>query len=159
MSFPITPGFISANSTFVENVLEHRFIYDVSKCLLFEQGVLVNMMRSEVDAFGFDFVLSSGKRTVYVQMKTRSKAATGSPYAIADALWKLDNSFVVWMVYNPADLEPLTYYCLDCSLNSVGKFPESKRVGRRAVKMKDVTHKNLKLEALIKILFPSAAAL
>ncbi len=163
MHLPGTPGFIAENSTFVENVLEHRFIYDVSRRLLLDQHLLVNMMRSEVDAFGFDFVLSAespngaNKRPVYVQMKTRSNALSGTKYAIAESLGKLENAFVVWMLYNSDDFEPISYYCYDCSdpNKPFNEFPASKRRFRKAIKMQEATHKELTIEQLVAVLFPT----
>jgi hypothetical protein len=152
---PVTPDFIAQNSTFLENVLEHRFIFDVSKSLLFKQKDIVNIMRSEVDAFGFDFVLSAGGRTVYIQMKTRSNIPPSNGYAIADALWTLNNAYVVWMLYNSEDLELISYYCLDCSKSLLKTFLGSKRKGRRNVKMQKATYQNLSLEQLLEILFPT----
>ena len=156
MDSPVTPDFIAQNSTFLENVLEHRFIFDVSKDLLYKQKLIVNIMRSEVDAFGFDFVLSAGGRTVYIQMKTRSNIPPSNGYAIADALWTLDNAYVVWMLYNSEDLGIISYYCLDCSKSSPNTFPDSKRKGRRNVKMQKSTYRDLNLEELLGILFPNS---
>jgi hypothetical protein len=156
MDSPVTPEFIAQNSTFLENVLEHRFIFDVSKHLLYNQNLIVNIMKSEVDAFGFDFVLSAGGRTVYIQMKTRSNAPPTNGYAIADALWTLDNGYVVWLLYSPENLEPISYYCLDCLQSLLSTFPDSKRKGRRNVKMQKSTYQGLNLDQLLDILFPNA---
>ena len=164
MSFMITPEFVKTNSTFIENVLEHLFIHDVSRTILLRHGVVLNIMRSEIDAFGFDLVLSSEKRTVYLQMKTRSNSITSSPYSVAEALWKRDNSFVVWMLYNSSKLVPISYYCLDCSAKYFDTFEVSKkrkkeageRLGRRDVRIRDANHKSISLEELLDILFPDA---
>lgn len=156
LNSPVTPDFIAQNSTFLENVLEHRFIFDVSKTLLYKQNLIVNMMRSEVDAFGFDFVLSAGGRTVYIQMKTRSNVPPSNGYAISDALWTLDNAYVVWMLYSPEDLGLISYYCLDCSKSSLRAFPDSKRNGRRNVKMQKATYRDLDLDQLLEIMFPNS---
>ncbi|HEX8922212.1 MAG TPA: hypothetical protein VF766_12100, partial [Pyrinomonadaceae bacterium] len=69
------PSFIYKNSRFFENLLEHRFLFDLGQHLvLAEQQQLLNVLKSEVDAFGFDLVLSIADRSIHVQMKTRSRA-------------------------------------------------------------------------------------
>lgn len=57
-SHMLTPQFISGNSSFFENLLEHRFLFEIGRELVLRPDPLVvNILKSEVDAFGFDLVL------------------------------------------------------------------------------------------------------
>ncbi|WP_139362388.1 hypothetical protein [Hymenobacter sp. CRA2] len=150
----ITPNFIAENSTFIENLLEHRFLYDLSKELVLQRGDKLNILKAEVDAFGFDLVLSTDRRTIHVQMKTRSTKPPGNGYDLAESLWALTNAYAVWMLYRPDNLEPINYYCLDCSTSDYATFKISDRQARRSVKMQEATYQALTLQQLLQILFP-----
>jgi len=55
------PEFLYRHSRFFENLLEHRFLFELRRYLvLAPEPQLVNVLKSEVDAFGFDIVLSVG---------------------------------------------------------------------------------------------------
>src|SRR5262249_43324538 len=100
------PSFIAENSRFFENLLEHRFISDLGRHLVLQEPPrLLNVMRSEVDAFGFDLTLSVEGKTRPVQMKTRSGKASAKPYAISDALWNIPEACVIWLRYNQVTIE------------------------------------------------------
>jgi hypothetical protein len=151
------PSFIAENSRFFENLLEHRFIYDLGRHLVLQEPPrLLNVMRSEVDAFGFDLALSVKDITRYVQMKTRSGKDPTNPYAISDALWSLPEACVIWLRYNQVTIEPVSYHMLGDPLPDLDKFRCSKkRRGFRSVRMSQANHRNLDLPALAELLFGS----
>lgn len=152
------PNFIAENSRFFENLLEHRFIFEMARCLVLKDPPrLLNISRSEVDAFGVDVVLSVAGQARHIQMKTRSGAAPANPYAISEILWETPNACVIWMRYDPASLEPTNYHLFGLPLPSVKDFRPADRKGFRLVKMQQAQHKNLSIDQLASILFPNAA--
>ena len=150
-----TPDFIAQNSRFFENILEHRFAFDLARQLVLEESPrLLNIMRSEVDAFGVDLVLSVADVSRHVQMKTRSGSPPANAYSISEALWSISGGCVVWMRYDPVSLEPTNYNLFGLPIPTMDKFQKSDRKGFRMVKMQQATHRNLSIAALAKVLFP-----
>jgi hypothetical protein len=153
------PDFISSKSRFFENLLEHRFLFDLGKHLvLAEEPRLLNVLKSEVDAYGFDFVLSVAGRSLYVQMKTRSGSPPSNSYRLSEALWELPNACAIWMLYEQARLEPLKYFVLGFPMPPIVGFMASSRSGYRNVRMRQANHHRLSLEELAELLFPIYAA-
>ena len=150
------PNFIAQNSRFFENLLEHRFLFDLRRHLVLrEPPALVNVLKSEVDAFGFDLVLSVGDRSIHVQMKTRSGEPPPSSYELSEALWRLPSASAIWMLYDAITLEPKSYYALGMPMPAIDQFRPSDRAGFRRVKMQQANHPRLSLPALAALLFPA----
>jgi hypothetical protein len=151
--------FIFRNSRFFENLLEHRFLFDLGRHLVMtEEPQLLNVLKSEVDAYGFDFVLSVADRSVHVQMKTRSGAPPPNPYNLSEALWRLPNACSIWMLYEPTTLEPSSYFLLGFPMLPIESFMVSERPGYRKVRMRQANHHRLSLAELAELLFPRHAA-
>ena len=149
------PDFLAHHSTFFENLLEHRFLFDLRRELVLrETPQLLNVLKSDVDAFGFDLVLSVGSRSLHVQMKTRSGSPPATSYTLSEGLWRLPNSCVIWMLYDAALLEPTSYYLLGFPMPNMELFSPATRAARRKVKMQQATHKRQSLKQLTDILFP-----
>jgi hypothetical protein len=104
---------------------------------------------------GVDLTLTAGGRIRNIQMKTRSKAPLAKPYNISDALWDSADACVLWMIYDPASLEPINYYLLECPQCPRESFPESsQRSGYRKVFTRKANHKACGIQELAKTLFP-----
>ncbi len=150
------PDFIAGNSRFFENLLEHRFLHDLSSRLVTQHPPrLLNVLKAEVDQFGFDLVLSVGGITRHVQMKTRSGNPAPNPYEISESLWALQSACVIWMRYDQASLEPIGYYLMGPGLPSRDQFKISDR-GFRLVKMQRAAHHDLDIPQLAALLFGKA---
>ena len=150
-----SPDYIAQNSRFFENLLEHRFAFDLARQLVLdEKPRLLNIMRSEVDAFGVDLVLSVADVSRHVQMKTRSGSPPANAYSISEALWSISGGCDVWMRYDPTSLEPTSYNLFGLPMPSIGGYPKSDRAGFRMVKMQQANHRNLSIAALAKMMFP-----
>jgi hypothetical protein len=153
------PDFLAHHSTFFENLLEHRFLFDLRRELVLREiPQLLNVLKSDVDAFGFDLVLSVGDRSLHVQMKTRSGSPYAKPYDLSEGLWRLPNSCVIWMLYDAELLEPSSYYLLGFPMPDKELFPSAKRAARRKVKIQQATHKKRSLRELANVLFPPELA-
>jgi hypothetical protein len=150
-----TPIFIYQNSRFFENLLEHRLLFDLARHFaLHSPPRLLNVMRSEIDAFGVDLVLSMSGVTCQIQMKTRSGKPSPSPYDISESLWRTPNAFVLWMLYDARSLEPTSYYLLGGPFPRMEDFRPGKRPGFRQVKMQKANHRHVDLPQVASILFP-----
>lgn len=150
------PDFIYKNSRFFENLLEHRFLFDLRRHLvLSDPPRLLNVLKSEVDAFGFDLVLAVAGRSLHVQMKTRSGAPPPNAYDLPESLWGYQDACAIWMLYDAVALEPISCYVLGLPLPPAERFPMSrKRAGFRGVKMQQANHQRPSLAALAALLFP-----
>lgn len=151
----LKPEFISKNSRLMESLLEHRFLYDLGKHLLLtKQPRVMNVLKSEVDMFGFDLVLATADRTVHIQMKTRSGKPTNSPFNLSEQLWKIRDAGTIWMLYDAGTLEPTNYSVLGFPMPPLNGFGKSERHGFRSVKMQQANHRRLSLGAVADLLFP-----
>ncbi len=150
------PEFIYQNSRFFENLLEHRFLFDLRRHLVLRQDpLLLNVLKSEVDAFGFDLVLAVAEHTYHIQMKTRSGSPPANSYELSESLWKLPNACAIWMLYDPKTIEPTGYYLMGKPLPPIDEFASSDRPGFRKVKMQRANHARLTLTQLADVLFPA----
>jgi hypothetical protein len=149
------PDFIARNSRFFENLLEQRVLFDLRRHFATSSPPrLLNVLKSEVDAFGFDLVLSISDRAVHVQMKTRSGLPPSNRYDLSDALWSLPTACAVWTLYDAATLEPSSYYVLGFPMPDLHTFSRGSRIGYRGVKMQQANHRRLRLQQLAQLLFP-----
>lgn len=125
------------------------------RCLVLDsESQLVNVLKSEVDAFGFDLVLSVAGRSTHVQMKTRSGLPPHNPYELSEALWSLPNACAIWMLYDSTTLEPSSYYLLGFPMLPKETFRQSNRRGFRKVRMPQANHQSLSLPEVADLLFP-----
>jgi hypothetical protein len=150
------PDFIARHSRFFENLLEHRFLFDLgARLVLAPEPRLLNVLKSEVDAYGFDFVLSVADRSVHVQMKTRSGTPSPTPYNLSETLWSLPNACAIWMLYDSGTLNPTSYFILGFPMPDIDSFVLSGRAGYRSVRMQRANHRRVSLDDLAGVLFPS----
>ncbi|QIX27217.1 hypothetical protein ncot_11860 [Nocardioides sp. JQ2195] len=59
------------HSVSLEQMLEHRFLADLTAQMWFGRGQLVDVLSSKVDAFGYDLVLETSEQVRHVQLKTK----------------------------------------------------------------------------------------
>lgn len=163
--------FLAANSLYIENVLRHAFLYELSKHLLLQPAPRkLTILNSEVDDSGVDLVLTLGTVTRAVQMKTLSRRHASNPYHIAESLFSLPGGCVIWMCYDPATMERTGYHFLGAKENGViGDTPEClpalkwqkgvlvPRTGYRGVKSRQARRQDLSLGELSDLLFGSHA--
>ena len=163
----VTSNFLAENSTYIENLMRRRFIYDVSRLLLLRtESELVTVLRAEVDDAGVDLVMTFRKVTRQIQMKTLAKAKTGNSYAVAESLGGMAGGCVVWMCYDRETLEPTGYHFMggrgNAPLQDLREFPQATkkkngikvpREGYRAIAIRNASFKNVSLRQLLSILF------
>lgn len=84
-------------STFYEQLVEHVFIADVLQEAWYRFGKTVEVLRSEVDASGYDVVFECNGVLRHVQLKTSMPNKKG-PQPVNVALAKKPSGCVVWLV-------------------------------------------------------------
>ena len=152
------PDLIYKNSRFFENLQEHRFLYDLATHLVLrEPPQLLNILKAEVDMFGFDLVLSLGEQTRHLQMKTWSGAPPSNSYEISETIWTIPGGCVVWVLYSQTTLQPTGYYLFGFPVPALDTFSPADRLGYRNVKMQSANHQRLSIGQLADVLFPTMA--
>ncbi len=148
------PEFIAHNSRFFENLMEHRFLFDLARDLVLRDPPrLMNILKAEVDMFGFDLVLSVANIVRNVQVKARSGKPANTPYDIAETIWNTSGGCVVWILYSAIELEPASYFMLSDPLPLLDRFRVSERGGFPKVKMQQANHRRFSISGLADRLF------
>ena len=96
-------------SHYRENLLEHMFISELLQVCAFERGQKVEVLRTEVDEYGYDLVLETDDEPPvvrHVQLKTRKKGGGGRGVTVNADLMRHEGWCVVWFDW---DLDPLTW--------------------------------------------------
>ena len=151
----------------MENLVRHRFIYDVSRQLLLrKEPELVTVLKAEVDDAGIDLVMTFRTINRQIQMKALNRKMKGNPYAVAEALGGMQGACVIWACYDPKTLNPTVYHMMggrgNAPMQDLCQFPQATRKkngkkvpreGYRFVKIKDADFRNLTLDHLVNILF------
>lgn len=97
------PG--SEASSRLENVLEHLFVGELLRCLWLQGHRDVEVLRTEVDAFGYDLVIETGGVLRHIQLKASHRAAKTAKVGIGLSLAAKPSGCVVWMLYDSGSLE------------------------------------------------------
>jgi hypothetical protein len=164
--------FLAHHSIYVENVMRHCFLYEVTRVLVTrEEPLMVTILNAEVDNEGVDIVLTLGSITRHIQMKTMAKKDKGrtvarTGYNIAEVLGTLPGGCVLWLVYDRETMRPECYHLMggkgNETMDSLSKAPVGRkrrkgvrveRAGYRQVKMSDAEHKGLTVDRLVDVLF------
>lgn len=99
------------HSTSLARLIEYQFLAELLQEAWFGRNMLIDVMYSSVDAFGYDLVLESGDVIRHVQLKTRAAKGRTSDYALQLSLGERPAGCVVWFGYrrrpdtNRLDLE------------------------------------------------------
>ncbi len=99
MSHPsVTSDDASLRSTFVEKLVEHVFISEVIQDVYYAFGRTVEVLRSEVDASGYDIVFECNGILRHVQLKTSKPEAKAGGQKVNMALAEKPSGCVVWVI-------------------------------------------------------------
>lgn len=85
-------------STFYEQLVEHAFVAELLQEAWFGHKKVIEVLRSEIDASGFDLVLECGEITRHVQLKTSGLGATTAYQKVSLKLGEKRGGCVVWIV-------------------------------------------------------------
>jgi len=101
MSLPLNvPDDSYLKSTYFEKLVEHAFISEVLQEVYYSFGKSVEVLRSEVDASGYDVVFECNGILRHVQLKTSKPDAKVSRQKVNLALAEKPSGCVVWIVWD-----------------------------------------------------------
>lgn len=100
--YHITPDYFVSEeaylkSNFFEQLVEHAFISEVLQEAWYKFGKTVEVLRSEVDASGFDVVLECNDILRHVQLKTSGSTAKTAVQKVNTALCQKPSGCVIWL--------------------------------------------------------------
>ena len=90
----------SQESHTVEKLIEHLFLAEVLQECWFRRRQLVEVLRAEVDAAGYDLILESRGVIRHVQLKASRKGARTSRQTINTRLQERQGGCIVWVFYS-----------------------------------------------------------
>lgn len=96
-SFPPSED-ASRKSGFFEQVVEHAFVSEILQEVYFGRGRVVEVLRSEVDAYGYDLVLECNGVTRHLQLKTSRSEGRTAVQKVHAALAEKPSGCVVWVI-------------------------------------------------------------
>lgn len=144
---------LATHSTWFENIQEHRFIIDLSHSLYHRRGRLLNVLRSEVDAFGFDLTVSDGHEVRNIQLKARAnKRDAPNSYQISESLWQIEGACVIWIMWDFESFNPHYYHLFGCPMPPIRKFTKGKGK-RRLVSPRAAKHRRKSIDEICDLLF------
>ena len=88
------------SSSHREKVVEHVFLGELLRHLWVRRIAGVQVLKPEVDAAGYDLVLSLGGVMRHVQLKTMMKSGKARFQPVHDSLAEQPSGCVVWIVLN-----------------------------------------------------------
>lgn len=91
-------------STYVEQALELGFLGDLMRVLWERDIRRLEVLRADIDAWGYDVALSIGDETRYVQLKARVAGGRTATLKLNGRLEEKPGGCVVWMEYDPLSL-------------------------------------------------------
>ena len=88
---------LSQNSSYYEQLVEHIFISEVLQEVLYSFGKTVEVLRSEVDAFGYDVVFECNRVLRHIQLKSSKADAKARKQNVNVALADKPGGCVIWL--------------------------------------------------------------
>lgn len=85
-------------STFYEQLVEHVFVSEVLQEVWYSFRKTVEVLRSEVDVFGYDLVFDCNRVVRHVQLKTSKHDAKASGQKVNVTLAEKPSGCVVWIL-------------------------------------------------------------
>ncbi|MBL8813359.1 MAG: hypothetical protein JNM43_24550 [Planctomycetaceae bacterium] len=125
-------------SSFYEQLVEHVFISEVLQEVWFRFGQTVEVLRSEVDASGYDVVLECNGILRHVQLKTSAAGARTAGHKINVALATKPSGCVVWIQRHEENHRmTLSYLFFGADAGQPLLLPDDLKVGKHTKGNKD----------------------
>lgn len=93
------------DSSGLEKVLEHRFVAELATSLWIEGCRDIELLRSEVDAHGYDLVIEAKGTMRHIQLKSMVAGGKKQHVTMNTRLAAKPSGCVVWFDYDPQTLE------------------------------------------------------
>lgn len=85
-------------SNFFEQLVEHVFVSEILQEAYYGRGQVVEVLRSEVDSYGYDLVLECNGVMRHVQLKTSRPDARASGQKVHTKLGEKSGGCVIWVI-------------------------------------------------------------
>jgi hypothetical protein len=102
-----SPESLYLKSSFYEQLVEHVFISEVLQEAWFRFKVTVEVLRSEVDASGYDVVLECNGVIRHVQLKTSLVGSRTASQKVHIQLGDKPSGCVIWLIRHRGDVHRL----------------------------------------------------
>lgn len=89
---------VSRKSSFIEQLVEHVFVSEILQEVYYGRGQVVEVLRSEVDSYGYDLILESNGVMRHVQLKTSRPDARASGQKVHMKLGEKPGGCVIWVI-------------------------------------------------------------
>lgn len=110
----------------VEKLMEHIFLSEILQECWFRRRQVVEVLRAEVDAAGYDVVLEAGGRIRHVQLKASRQGGKTSTQTINSKLSERAGGCVIWIAYEVPEENrraQLKYRWWDSGVSTSPKVP------------------------------------
>lgn len=84
--------------SFFEQLVEHVFVSEILQEVYYGRGQVVEVLRSEVDSYGYDLILESNGVMRHVQLKTSRPDARASGQKLHMKLGEKPGGCVIWVI-------------------------------------------------------------
>lgn len=98
------------SSSAIAKIIEYQLLGDLGAELLL-RGAVLEVLRSDVDAFGHDVVLEVGGKVRHVQLKTKVEGGKTREVSCHTALGRKPSGCIVWITYDPETYRAVEYAC------------------------------------------------
>lgn len=85
-------------SSFFEQLVEHAFVSEILQEVYYGRGQVVEVLRSEVDSYGYDLILECNGVMRHVQLKTSRPDARAANQKVNTKLAGKPGGCVVWII-------------------------------------------------------------
>lgn len=116
MDYSIAESFFKINSKFQEKYVEYTFLQQVllqAAC----RGLQIDIARADVDAFGYDIMLTLGAQTLFIQLK--SVAGRAAIWDVHKSMLEVPNRRIILSQIDkrdPRNSLPIRFLCFDRAL-------------------------------------------
>lgn len=131
----------SLQSSYRERLIEHLFVGEVLRALWLSGVPQVEVLKSEVDAAGYDVVMECESVVRYLQLKSGRRDGKRPDVGVSLKLAKKPSGCVIWVLFDPDTLElgPFLWFggapgapLPDVSGFKIGKHTKADSTGRKA---------------------------
>lgn len=85
-------------SSFFEQLVEHAFVSEILQEVYYGRGQAVEVLRSEVDSYGYDLILECNNVMRHVQLKTSRPDGRASGQKVHTKLGEKPGGCVIWII-------------------------------------------------------------
>lgn len=134
---------LSTHSSFYEELIEHLLISELLQELRFKFNQWAEVLKAEIDAYGYDLVIESNGIIRHIQLKTSIIGASKSSVYLNTALSKKPSGCAIWIEWqmNERDRIEMQYLFFgnppgqqlpDISTHAVGKHIKANALGKKS---------------------------